>query len=156
MRYLQSSGLLMRKISWGIVGLLHDLGFEKYRKNTVIKSQEIMKERGIDGEDHQCNGESRIRDYSDIKPEHEMEKKKYCVRLMSSMGLIGSCCIDASVQKVLGSDIKVPVKKEKIQEQEFRNRMFQRSHRTWSGQCLDGHSEDLIQRTIDALKTFQD
>ena len=33
---------------WGIVGLLHDLDFEKYPEEHGIKSQEIMKERGID------------------------------------------------------------------------------------------------------------
>ena len=33
---------------WGIVGLLHDLDFEKYSEEHCIKSQEIMKEQGID------------------------------------------------------------------------------------------------------------
>ena len=33
---------------WGIVGLLHDLDFEKYPEEHCIKSQDIMKERGID------------------------------------------------------------------------------------------------------------
>lgn len=30
---------------WGIVGLLHDLDFEKYPEEHCIKSQEIMRER---------------------------------------------------------------------------------------------------------------
>ena len=34
---------------WGIVGLLHDLDFEKYPEEHCIKSQEIMRERGVDG-----------------------------------------------------------------------------------------------------------
>mgnify|MGYP000112804679 CR=1 FL=1 len=33
---------------WGIVGLLHDIDFELYPEEHCIKSQEIMKERGID------------------------------------------------------------------------------------------------------------
>ena len=32
---------------WGIVGLLHDIDFELYPEEHCIKSQEIMKERGI-------------------------------------------------------------------------------------------------------------
>ena len=33
---------------WGIVGLLHDIDFELYPEEHCIKSQDIMKERGID------------------------------------------------------------------------------------------------------------
>ena len=33
---------------WGIVGLLHDIDFELYPEEHCIKSQEIMKKRGID------------------------------------------------------------------------------------------------------------
>jgi len=33
---------------WGIVGLLHDLDFEMYPNEHCIKSQEIMREEGID------------------------------------------------------------------------------------------------------------
>ena len=32
---------------WGIVGLLHDLDFEKYPQEHCIKSQEIMRAAGI-------------------------------------------------------------------------------------------------------------
>ena len=33
---------------WKVVGLLHDLDFEKYPEQHCIKSQEIMRENGID------------------------------------------------------------------------------------------------------------
>lgn len=33
---------------WAIVGLLHDLDFEKYPDQHCIKSQEIMREEGLD------------------------------------------------------------------------------------------------------------
>ena len=33
---------------WGIVGLLHDLDFERYPDQHCIRSQEIMRERGLD------------------------------------------------------------------------------------------------------------
>ena len=32
---------------WGIVGLLHDLDFEQFPEQHCIKSQEIMRERGL-------------------------------------------------------------------------------------------------------------
>ncbi len=33
---------------WGIVGLLHDLDFERYPEEHCIKEQEILRERGVD------------------------------------------------------------------------------------------------------------
>ena len=49
MRYFaRELGFADEEDFWGIVGLLHDLDFEKYPKEHCIKSQEIMKERGID------------------------------------------------------------------------------------------------------------
>ena len=47
MRYFaRELGFADEEDFWGIVGLLHDLDFEKYPKEHCIKSQEIMKERG--------------------------------------------------------------------------------------------------------------
>ena len=49
MRYFaRELGFADEEDFWGIVGLLHDLDFEKYPEEHCIKSQEIMKERGID------------------------------------------------------------------------------------------------------------
>ena len=49
MRYFaRERGFADEEDFWGIVGLLHDLDFEKYPEEHCIKSQEIMKERGID------------------------------------------------------------------------------------------------------------
>ena len=33
---------------WSIVGLLHDLDFEQYPEEHCVKSQEIMRERGLE------------------------------------------------------------------------------------------------------------
>ena len=33
---------------WGIVGLLHDLDFEQYPNEHCIKSQELMREQGVE------------------------------------------------------------------------------------------------------------
>ena len=49
MRYFaRELGFADEEDCWGIAGLLHDLDFEKYPEEHCIKSQEIMKERGID------------------------------------------------------------------------------------------------------------
>ena len=33
---------------WGIVGLLHDLDFEQYPEEHCVKSQELMRQHGVD------------------------------------------------------------------------------------------------------------
>ena len=49
MRYFaRELGFADEEDFWGIVGLLHDLDFEKYPKEHCIKSQEIMKRRVTD------------------------------------------------------------------------------------------------------------
>ena len=59
---------------WGIVGLLHDLDFEKYPEEHCIKSQEIMRERGVDERVIHATASHGYAITVDIQPEHEMEK----------------------------------------------------------------------------------
>ena len=59
---------------WGIVGLLHDLDFEQFPEEHCIKSQEIMRERGIDEKIVRATASHGYAITVDIKPEHEMEK----------------------------------------------------------------------------------
>lgn len=59
---------------WGIVGLLHDLDFEKYPSEHCIKSQEIMRQRGIEESIIHATASHGYGLVVDIKPEHIMEK----------------------------------------------------------------------------------
>lgn len=59
---------------WGLVGLLHDIDFEKYPEQHCKKAPELLKE--IDADDKfihavVCHGYGLC---SDVEPEHEMEK----------------------------------------------------------------------------------
>lgn len=56
---------------WGIVGLLHDLDFEMYPEEHCIKSQEILRERGIDDRINHATASHGFELTVDIKPEHE-------------------------------------------------------------------------------------
>ena len=62
---------------WGIVGLLHDLDFEQYPEQHCIKSQEIMREHGVDERIIHATASHGYGITVDIKPEHEMEKVLY-------------------------------------------------------------------------------
>lgn len=64
---------------WGIVGLLHDLDFEQFPEQHCIKSQEIMRERGLSERLIHATASHGYLLTVDIAPEHEMEKVLYAV-----------------------------------------------------------------------------
>jgi len=62
---------------WGLVGLLHDVDFEKYPEQHCDKAPELLKEKNASEEMIRaiCSHGYGIR--NEIKPEHEMEKVLY-------------------------------------------------------------------------------
>ncbi|MFR1759721.1 MAG: hydrolase, partial [Christensenellaceae bacterium] len=59
---------------WAIVGLLHDLDFERFPQEHCVKSQEIMAERGLDPRLIRATASHGWGLTVDIRPEHTMEK----------------------------------------------------------------------------------
>lgn len=109
---------------WGIVGLLHDLDFEQFPEQHCIKEQEIMRERGVDERIIHATASHGYALTVDIKPEHDMEKVLYAVDELT--GLIGAVALMRPSKSV--SDLELKSVKKKIQEFEFRRRMFQRGY----------------------------
>ena len=136
---------------WGIVGLLHDIDFELYPEEHCIKSQEIMKERGIDEKIIHATASHGYAITVDIKPEHEMEKVLYAVDELT--GLIGAVVLMRPSKSV--QDLTLKSVKKKYKSKNFAagcsREVIERG-----ADMLGWTLEDLIQRTIDALKTFQD
>ncbi|WP_300625270.1 hydrolase [uncultured Megasphaera sp.] len=72
--YADELGYGEEKEYWGLVGLLHDVDFEKYPDQHCQKAPELLKEIGAsDAFIHSvvCHGYGLC---SDVEPEHEMEK----------------------------------------------------------------------------------
>ena len=136
---------------WEIVGLLHDLDFEMYPDEHCIKSQEIMKERGIDEKIIHATASHGYAITVDIKPEHEMEKILYAVDELT--GLIGAVVLMRPSKSV--QDLTLKSVKKKYKSKNFAagcsREVIERG-----ADMLGWTLEELIQRTIDALKTFQD
>lgn len=152
MRYFaRELGFADEEDFWGIVGLLHDLDFEKYPEEHCIKSQEIMKERGIDEKIIHATASHGYAITVDIKPEHEMEKVLYAVDELT--GLIGAVVLMRPSKSV--QDLTLKSVKKKYKSKNFAagcsREVIERG-----ADMLRWTLEDLIQRTIDALKTFQD
>ena len=72
--YARELGYGAEEEYWGIVGLLHDLDFERYPDQHCIRSQEIMRERGLDERLIHATASHGYGITVDIVPEHEMEK----------------------------------------------------------------------------------
>ena len=141
--YAQKLGYGEEAEFWGIVGLLHDLDFEKYPEEHCIKSQEIMKERGID--------EKIIHATASHGYAITVEKVLYAVDELT--GLIGAVVLMRPSKSV--QDLTLKSVKKKYKSKNFAagcsREVIERG-----ADMLGWTLEDLIQRTIDALKTFQD
>ena len=136
---------------WGIVGLLHDLDFELYPDEHCIKEQEIMRERGIDEQIIHATASHGYKITVDIKPEHEMEKVLYAVDELT--GLIGAVAIMRPSKSV--QDLELKSVKKKYKSKNFAagcsREVIERG-----AEMLGWELDDLISRTIEALRTFRD
>ena len=136
---------------WGIVGLLHDLDFEQYPEQHCIKSQEIMTERGIDERIIHATASHGYGITVDIKPEHEMEKVLFAVDELT--GLVGAVVLMRPSKSVQDLELKSLKKK-------FKSKGFaagcSRDVIQQGADMLGWSLDELMQRTLDALKTFQE
>lgn len=151
MRYFaEKLGYGDEKDFWGIVGLLHDLDFEQFPEQHCIRSQEIMRERGVDEAIIHATASHGYQITVDIKPEHEMEKVLYAVDELT--GLIGAVVLMRPSKSV--QDLEVKSVKKKFKSKGFAagcdREVIQRGA-DMLGLTLD----ELIEQTIDALRTFQ-
>ena len=113
MRYFAKElGYADQEEYWGIVGLLHDLDFELYPEEHCVKSQELMREHGVD--------ENIIRSTAshgwgltaaNIEPEHQMEKVLFAIDELS--GLIGAAALMRPSKSVQDMELKSLKKKYK-------------------------------------------
>ena len=100
---------------WSVVGLLHDLDFERWPEEHCKKSQELMRQEGVE--------ESIIRATAchgwgicvDIKPEHEMEKVLFAADELT--GLIGAAALMRPSKSV--ADMELKSLKKKFKDKKF-------------------------------------
>ena len=136
---------------WEIVGILHDLDFEMYPDQHCIKSQEIMRERGIDERIIHATASHGYGITVDIKPEHEMEKVLYATDELT--GLIGAVVLMRPSKSV--QDLTVKSVKKKFKSKGFAAGCSREVIQN-GADLLGWTLEELIERTIEAMKTFRD
>lgn len=113
--FAEKLGYGVEKELWGIVGLLHDLDFEKYPDEHCIKNQEIMKEKGIDEKIIRATASHGYGITVDIKPEHEMEKILYATDELT--GLLGAVALMRPSKSV--QDLELKSAKKKFKDKKF-------------------------------------
>ena len=150
MRYFAKElGYAQEEYFWGIVGLLHDLDFEKYPAQHCIKSQEIMRVHGIDERIIHATASHGYAITVDIKPEHEMEKVLYAVDELT--GLIGAVALMRPSKSVMDLELKSVKKK-------YKSKNFaagcSREVIERGADMLGWTLDDLISKTILAMRTI--
>jgi putative nucleotidyltransferase with HDIG domain len=96
---------------WGIIGLLHDIDYEKYPDNHCVKAVEILKECGYPEEYIHAVASHGYGLCSDVEPEHLMEKVLYAIDELT--GLITAAALMRPSKSVMDLEYKSVKKKYK-------------------------------------------
>ena len=134
---------------WKVVGLLHDLDFEQYPEQHCIKSQALMRERGIDERIIRATASHGYNLTVDVKPEHVMEKILYAMDELT--GLIGAVALMRPSKSV--SDLELKSVKKKFKSLNFAAGCS-REVISDGAEMLGWTLDDLISRTILAMRSL--
>ena len=145
--FAEQLGYGEEKEFWSIVGLLHDLDFERWPEEHCRKSQELMREAGVDEAIIRATASHGWGHCVDIKPEQEMEKVLFAVDELT--GLIGAAAIMRPSKSV--SDLEVKSVKKKFKDKKFaagcsREVILQ------GAEMLGWDLDHLIDQTIQAMR----
>ena len=136
---------------WGIVGLLHDLDFERYPDQHCIRSQEIMRERGLDERLIHATASHGYGITVDIVPEHEMEKVLYATDELT--GLIGAAALMRPSKSVQDLELKSVKKK-------FKSPSFaagcSRDVIITGAERLGWELDALMEKTLEAMRSCEE
>lgn len=101
---------------WGIIGLLHDVDYEKYPEEHCIKCKEILEKENVPEEwilSIQSHGYGLTK--SSVKPEKQMEKILYTIDELT--GLINAAALMQPNKKV--EEVKLSSLKKKFKSSSF-------------------------------------
>jgi putative nucleotidyltransferase with HDIG domain len=94
---------------WGVIGLVHDLDYEKFPDQHCRKSEEILKQRGWPAEYIRAVVSHGWGICSDVRPESDLEKVLYAVDELT--GLVTTAALVRPSRSVLDMEAKSVKKK---------------------------------------------
>ena len=113
--YADQFGYGTDKEFWSVVGLLHDLDFEQWPEEHCKKSQELMRQAGVEESIVRATASHGWGICVDIKPEHEMEKVLFAADELT--GLIGAAALMRPSKSV--ADMELKSLKKKFKDKKF-------------------------------------
>ena len=145
--YAQELGYGDEREFWSIVGLLHDLDFEQWPDEHCVKSQELMRQAGVDEAIIHATASHGWGLCVDIKPEHEMEKVLYAADELT--GLIGAAALMRPSKSV--ADMELKSLKKKYKDKKFAAGCS-RDVIANGAQLLGWELDTLLERTLKAMQ----
>ncbi|MCR5482021.1 MAG: hydrolase [Clostridia bacterium] len=136
---------------WGQVGLLHDIDFEMYPEEHCVKAPELLREAGVDEGIIRAVVSHGYGLCADVKPEHQMEKILFATDELT--GLIGAAIILRPSKSI--QDMELKSLKKKFKDKHFAAGCSRDVIRQ-GAEMLGWELDELMQRTLDAMKTFCD
>lgn len=133
---------------WKVVGMLHDLDFERYPEEHCVKSQEIMRQLGIDEGIIRATA-SHAWPAVPIQPEQFMEKILYATDELT--GLIGAAALMRPSRSV--SDLELKSVRKKFKTSSFAAGCSREVIQT-GADMLGWSLDELIERTIFAMRSL--
>ena len=135
---------------WATVGLLHDLDFEQFPEQHCVKSQELMREAGVDEATIHATASHGYGITVDVKPEHEMEKVLFAADELT--GLIWAAALMRPSKSTTDMELKSVKKK-------FKDKKFaagcSRDVITRGAEQLGWELDTLIERTLAAMQATE-
>lgn len=113
--FAQEEGFSSEKNFWSMVGLLHDLDFEQWPEQHCEKSQELMRQAGLEERLIRAVASHGWGHRVDIKPEHTMEKVLFATDELT--GLIGAAALMRPSRSV--ADMELKSLKKKFKDKKF-------------------------------------
>ena len=138
---------------WAMVGLLHDLDFEMYPEQHCSKTQEIMREQGVDERLIRAAASHGYGLCSEPqpKPEHEMEKVLFATDELT--GLIGAAARMRPSNSVM--DMELSSLKKKFKDKKFAAGCS-RDVIKQGADMLGWELDKLLEETILAMRSCED
>ena len=136
---------------WANVGLLHDLDFEQFPEQHCTKSQELMRDAGVDEATIHATASHGYGITVDIQPEHEMEKVLYASDELT--GLIWAAALMRPSKST--KDMELKSLKKKYKDKKFAagcsREVIERG-----AQILGWELDTLLTRTLEAMRASED
>ncbi len=148
--YAQNLGYGQEAEEWAIVGLLHDIDFERWPEQHCLKAPELLSEAGASDELIHAVCSHGYGICCDVEPQHEMEKVLFAADELT--GLIGAAALMRPSKSV--QDMEVSSLRKKFKDKKFAAGCDRDVIRT-GAERLGWELDTLFERTILAMRSCE-